>query len=486
MEWATNWRINKVRSLIWKLGGALLLVVAVSVGLTAFLVSQSTTSEFRQYLSRCDAAYIQVVEDNLLQLYARDKSWTGVQETLNSQIRSQNDRLVFADSSGTIIGDTAGDWLGKNIKEIGLDTPLPVTISGKVVGNLYLMYYGSIDGNSHMMMNRGCMGGAAALNVADENFLNRVNSYLWLAGLIAAVVALLLGLFLTRQIILPIRALTKGAHQIAEGKLNYKVKSSSKDELGELAQSFNSMASSLDKMEQSRRRLTADIAHELRTPLTIIEGTVDAMLDGVFKPDKEHLSSIKEQTSQLTHLINDLREISLAESGQLKLDITPTDIVNLVRRKLSQAEVKALNKGIKLKLDVHGTIPEVKVDSARIEQVITNLLTNAIRHTPSGGEITVSLETVKEDNIYQLDKPSLLISVTDTGEGILPEHLPSIFDRFYRVESSRSKNEGETGLGLAIVKQMVEAHRGKVWVESELGKGSKFHIAIPLVEDKQA
>ncbi len=475
-----------MRSLRWKLAGALLLVVVASVGLTAFLVSQSTTSEFRQYLSSCDATYIQMVEDNLTQFYTQGKGWTNVQEILNNQIKSQNDRLVLADSSGTIVGDTAEDWLGKNIKEMGLDTPLPITISGKVVGNLYLMYYGSIADKGHMMMNRACMGGPVALNVAEENFLNQVNNYLWLAGLIAAVVALLMGLVLTRQITLPIHALTKGAHQIAEGKLNYRVKSRSKDELGELAQSFNSMASSLDKMEQSRRRLTADIAHELRTPLTVIEGTVDAMLDGVFKPDKEHLASIKEQTSQLTHLINDLREISLAESGQLKLDSTLTNMVDLVRRKLSQTEFKAIDKGIQFKLDVQGTIPEVKVDPARMEQVIANLLTNAIRHTPSGGKITVSLKTVKSDNVYQLDKPSLLISVADTGEGILPEYLPYVFDRFYRVESSRSKNEGETGLGLAIVKQMVETHKGKVWAESKPGKGSTFYIAIPLVEDNQA
>jgi len=475
-----------MRSLIWKLGGALILVVAVSVGLTAFLVSQSTTSEFHQYLSRCDITYIQTVQDNLTQFYKNNKSLTGIQEMLKGQIMTQNDRLVLADNSGTIIGDTAEDWLGKNIKEMGLDTPLSITVSGEVVGNLYLMYYGSIGDKGHMMMNRGCSGGAVALNTAEENFLNRVNNYLWLAGLIAAVVALLIGLILTRQIILPIRALTRGAQQIARGKLNYRVNPSSKDELGELAQSFNSMASSLDKIEQSRRRLTADIAHELRTPLTIIEGTVDAMIDGIFKPDKEQLVSIKEQTSQLTHLINDLREISLAESGQLKLDITTTNMVNLVRRKLAQAEVKALDKNIKTRLDIHDTIPEIKVDPVRIEQVISNLLTNAIRHTPPGGEITVSLEIIKESNMLELEKPSLLISVADTGEGIPPEHLPNIFDRFYRIESSRSKNEGETGLGLAIVKQMVEAHNGKVWAKSNPGKGSTFYVAIPLLENNKA
>lgn len=468
-----------MRSLSWKLAGALLLVVVISVGLTAFLVSQSTTHEFQQYLSYCDTTYIQVVGDNLIQNYIQGKGWTDIQGTLTGQLRSKNDRLVLADSSGTIVGDTAMDWVGKNMKEIGLNNPIQITVSGKVVGNLYLMYYGSIA-DMGSMVNRGCMEGTVALNVAEQDFLNRVNSYLWVAGFIAVAIALFLGLILTRQITLPIRALTKGAHQIAEGKLSYRVKANSKDELGELAQSFNSMASSLDKVEQSRRRMTADIAHELRTPLTIIEGTVDAMLDGIYKPDKEHLTSIKEQTAQLTRLINDLREISLAESGQLKLDLAPTDMVDMVRHKLSQAEVRALDKGIQLKENIHGEIPKVMVDSARMEQVIANLLTNAIRHTPSGGKITVSLETVTDVNAYQFNEPSVLVSIADTGEGISAEHLPYIFDRFYRVESSRAKNEGETGLGLAIVKQMVEAHNGKVWAQSEPGKGSTFYIAIPL------
>lgn len=471
-----------MRSLSWKLSGALLLVVIVSVGITAFLISDSTNREFKQYLSYCDMTYTQTVGDNLAQFYTHGNGWAGVKGILNSKLQSVNDRIVLTDSSGVIIGDTADDWLGKNVKEVGLINPTPITISEKVVGNLYLMYYGSIADKGTLMA-RGCMGDTASLNVAEQNFLNQINSYLWVAGFIGVAVALFLGIILTRQITLPIRALTGGAHQIAEGKLNYRVKTRSKDELGELAQSFNSMASSLDRMEHSRRQLTADIAHELRTPLTVIEGTVDAMLDGVFKPDREHLASIKEQTAQLTRLINDLREISLAESGQLKLDITPTDMVELVRRKISQAEVRALDKGIKLKLDVRGKIPEVEIDGNRIEQVISNLLTNAIRHTPSGGKITVALEAITSVNDYQLSKPSLVVSVTDSGEGIPAEHLPHIFERFYRVESSRAKNEGETGLGLSIVKQMVEAHGGKVWAQSQLTKGSTFYIAIPIAKN---
>jgi len=306
---------------------------------------------------------------------------------------------------------------------------------------------------------------------AEEDFLDQVNDSLWKVGLITAAVALLIGLILTRQIARPIRALISGARHLTKGELSYRVDAKSHDEIGELADSFNIMASSLEKGEQSRRQLTADITHELRTPLTIIEGTVDGMIDGVFKSDSEHLSTIKEQTSMLTHLISDLRDLSLAESRQLKLNLTSTDMVKLVQRVVSSYEINAQEKNIRINLEKATQIPEIRIDPIRMEQVISNLLTNAIRHTPSGHNIDINVKN---------DEGGLVISVADTGEGIAPEDLPHVFERFYRSDTSRSRKEGGTGLGLAIVKQMVEAHGGKVWVESKIGMGSIFNILLPF------
>jgi two-component system OmpR family sensor kinase len=451
-------------------------MVVVSVGLMAYITNLSTAREFREYVSQGSMMYAQSVEDALGQYYARAGSWTDIQDVLDNLPRLRNDRFIVADTSGAIIGDTGRDWLGRDVKDVGLTGGTPIITSGREVGELYLL-------SSGMGMGMGHMGGrgmpmSPVLDIAEQDFLDRVNNSLWIAGLIAAVVALLVGLILTRQITRPIRALTSGARQIAKGELDYRVKVNSRDELGDLAHSFNAMAVSLDRSEQSRRRLIADIAHELRTPLTVIEGTVDGILDGVFEPDKEHLDSIKEQNELLTRLIADLRDLSLAESGQLRLELESTNMVDLVRRKLSQAELKAREENIRLTLDVAPEVPEVNVDPARMEQVIANLLTNAMRHTPSGGSINVSIG--KRDIAHQVEKPCLVISVADTGEGIAPEHLPNIFERFYRVDDSRSRTEGGVGLGLGIVKQMVEAHGGEVWVESELGKGSRFYIAIPL------
>ena len=179
-------------------------------------------------------------------------------------------------------------------------------------------------------------------------------------------------------------------------------------------------------------------------------------------------------------MINDLRDISLAESGQLKLEIAPTDMVKLVKRKLSQAERTAHEDGVQLKLQAVQDIPELRVDLLRMEQVIANLITNAVRHTFAGGKVTVSLQEGTANDGSGLDCPHMLISVTDTGEGIGAEHLTKVFERFYRADSSRARSRGETGLGLAIVKQMVEAHSGRVWVESELDKGSTFFVALPF------
>ncbi|MFC1987302.1 sensor histidine kinase [Chloroflexota bacterium] len=459
-----------MRSLTWKLGGALLLMVVVSVGLMAYLTNLSTTREFQQYVSRGNMMYSKSLADSLGNLYAREQSWSNFQETLESLPLSTSERILVTDHSGIIIGDTAGEWLGRKPEDVGLSDGTPITVSGQMVGSLYLLTSGGTG------MGRGHMSGRSPQTMpmvitADEDFLDQVNDSLWKVGLIAAAVALVIGLVLTRQITRPVRALISGARHLTKGELGYRVKVKSRDEIGELAESFNIMASSLEKGEQSRRQLTADIAHELRTPLTVIEGTVDGIIDGVFQSDAEHLRSIKEETALLTHLISDLRDISLAESGQLKLNLVLTDMVELVRRMISHYEINALGKNVRIKLEEVPQIPELKVDPVRMEQVISNLLTNAIRHTPSGGSINV---TVKNG------EGGLEISVSDTGEGIATEDLPHVFERFYRSGSSRARKEGGTGLGLAIVKQMVEAHGGKVWVESKMGTGSIFSILLPF------
>lgn len=471
-----------MRSLRWKLAGALLLIVVISVGLMAYFTNLSTTLEFNQYLSQGKQQYVENTSNALGQIYTQEGGWSHIQSMVPDFLRSTADRLVVADASGVIVGDTDNQWLGKAASSVGLSSGTLIYASGNKVGELYFI-------TSQAGSVRGYMGGgkggpsstSTSTITAEQDFLNKVNHSLVFTGLIAAVVALIVGLALTGQITRPIRTLVNGARQISKGNLSHRVDIKTKDELDSLGKSFNEMAASLEEAEQERRRIVADIAHELRTPLTIIEGTVTGIQDGIFKPDNEHLDAIKEQTSLLARLTSDLRELSLAESGQMKLELATTNLVYLVHRKTLQFEVRAREKGIHIKLDLPEEVTMVNIDTKRIEQALGNLMTNAIRYTPSGGTITISLSATNKDKTHKIDESSLVLSVADTGEGIAPEHLPHVFDRFYRAEKSRTRSDGGSGLGLAIVKQMVQAHGGRVWVESEMGKGSIFYIAIPYV-----
>lgn len=473
-----------MRSLRWKLGSVLLLIVAISVGLMAYLTNLSTEREFDQYVTQGNQRYINSVSDALGLGYAREGNWGFLQFLLPDLLRSTGDRLVIADNSGVIVGDTGKHWLGKTLADVGLSNGASINVSREKVGELYVFLTQPGGGGGYFGSERGGPPAAApaapAVDTPEQEFLDRVNRSLLVAGLITATVAVIIGLLFTRQLTRPIKALVSGAGQIASGNLGYRVDIRSEDEFGTLGESFNAMATSLSQVEEERKRIVADIAHELRTPLTVIEGTITAIEDGVFAPDRERLAAVREQTSLLTRLTSDLRDLSLAESGQLKLTLVPTDLIDLVRRKVSQFEMPAKQKGLHLTADLPDQAPKANVDPARIEQVLANLITNAIRHTASGS-VRVSLRAVKSDRHNQVDSPSLIVSVADTGEGISPESLPYVFERFYRVETSRARSEGGAGLGLAIVKQVVQAHQGKVWAEGEPGKGSTFYIALPQV-----
>jgi len=462
-----------VRSLSWKIGLSLLLVVAVSVGVTAYLTHHRTTSEFSNFMSESRSSYLERTEQTLTDFYTKNGSWSGVQNLIQSLPTFINDRLILADSSGTIIGDTNAQWLGETVQSVGLFKPTSIVVSGQEVGKLYLLSSGMVI--VQFVPPGGALSGQPPPSSPEQRFLSHVNTSLIIAGVVGAAVAILLGLFLTRQFTKPIRALKKGAARIAKGDLAYRVDVKSRDEFGELANSFNSMAASLDGSEQSRRRLFADIAHELRTPLSVIGGTVDAMLDGVYEPNADNLNSIKEETEVLTTLVGELRDLTLAESGHLKLEFEPTNLAELVRRRVSQADVIARGKNVTLRMDIAEGLPEIEADGRRIEQVVANLLDNALNHTPSGGIVMVAVSR---------DKDGVLVSVSDTGEGVPAEDLSHIFERFYRVDDARSRKTGGAGLGLAIAKQMVELHGGRIWVESEVGKGSKFSFTLPVTQQK--
>jgi signal transduction histidine kinase len=268
----------------------------------------------------------------------------------------------------------------------------------------------------------------------------------------------------------PITRIAKAARRLGEGKLHVRVPVSGSQEIRELAEAFNKMADDLQHAETLRTNLMADVSHELRTPLTVLEGNLRAAIDKVVPLDDAEIANLYGQTHHLIRLVKDLRELSLAEAGQLPLEKSPTDLNALVTETIQALEPLASEKDVMLSSEVN-PLPEVMLDKFRIRQVLFNLLVNALRHTPPNGRITVKTE---------MRAGSVILKVQDTGEGMELEQLAAVFDRFYRADKSRSRETGGTGLGLAIVKAIVESHGGQVHAESDgKGQGSMFLFSIP-------
>ena len=295
-----------------------------------------------------------------------------------------------------------------------------------------------------------------------------------------------------RGIATPLADVMAAADAVAEGDLSVRVQVSKHGprEFGRLAESFNRMTEELERADQRRRNLTADVAHELRTPLHIIQGNLEGILDDVYAPSAEHIGATLEETCTLARLVDDLRTLSLAEAGQLPLNREPVDVIELLADVSTSFSGQAEAAGINLRVETEGSLSALTIigDVGRLDQVLSNLMANALRHTPSGGVITLRAEpvlsAVEGPALSTVEGPvhdGVRIIVRDTGEGIPAEDLPYIFDRFWRGDRSRSHASGAgSGLGLAIARQLVQAHGGRIGVESGVGQGTTFTIELPV------
>jgi signal transduction histidine kinase len=312
---------------------------------------------------------------------------------------------------------------------------------------------------------------------AEPPFVATIDRRLLVAALLAIAAALALSLAVARRILGPVEAITAAARRMAAGDLTGRVAVSSSDEIGTLARAFNGMADAVARAESLRRGLVTDVAHELRTPLTNLRCQVEALQDGLQPADATSLRSLHEETLLLARLVGDLEDLALAESGQLPLHLARVAAGDLVAASLAAIRPIAAGRGIALRAEVDPPALELTADRERLAQVLRNLLANALTHTPDGGAITVSARQ---------DGGTAAIVVADTGRGIDPEHLPHVFERFYRADPSRARATGGAGLGLAIVKYLVEAHGGSVAAESAAGAGARFTITLPASRDLHA
>jgi signal transduction histidine kinase len=449
-----------IHSLQFRLLVAFTLVVVVTIGATFFFIYQTTRSEISRFEERTENIRVGRIEDELSRYYYQQGSWESIQPFVEQWGNIHGQRIILTDTSGMVVADSQGDLLGEQYYPDSPGRAISAPWEEGAIGTLYT--------GLELSPRAGFPPPPAppVLYMAIGRF------FLW-GGLVAVAIALLVTFLLSRRILAPVKALTSAAKRLGHGDFSQRVQIKDKSELGELAEAFNSMGSDLERAERLRRNMVADVAHELRTPLSNIWGYLEALRDGVIKPDAETIRSLYEEASLLSRLVDDLQELSLAEAGELKLVCQAEDIGELIRQTVTAVEAKERAKGISLSVELPDKLPQVNIDSRRIGEVLRNLLENAVAHTGQGDTITVTAK--------QLDK-WVEVSVTDTGGGIPAKDLSNIFERFYRVDKSRARATGGSGLGLTIAKRLVETHGGKIKVQSEPGKGSRFSFTVPVIE----
>jgi len=331
--------------------------------------------------------------------------------------------------------------------------------------NSYL-YMSNMHG---MMMNHGNM--SSMMGIPEEQFIVSLKHSLLLAAGGMLFIGAGVSYYLARSIATPVIDLNRAVNAVASGNLDTNVTVERQDEVGQLAMAFNTMTAKLKSNTVLRQRFLAGVAHELRTPLTILKANLEGIADGVIIPDAEQMDSLTEEVDRLTKMVGEIRDLSLLEAGQLQPEFALLDITQLLGQVIGKSRPLASDKNINLHIKTDDRLPAVWADGDMVNQIVYNLVLNAIKYTPGGGQVSI---------VAIAEKDMMKIKVIDTGIGIAQDDIEHVFDYFYRVDSARTKASGGTGLGLALVKQMVLAHDGKIRAESKLGQGSTFTVLLPI------
>ncbi len=477
-------------SRLWvRLTLAFTLVVLVAVGAIAVLINRTTDTEFRLYVTHSGMRASGSGMQQLAAYYEEKGSWEGVENLLGDGVLISGQGgmpgmgprpgmpggrldVMLADATGKVVLDSVGTAEGKRLSSREKSRALTITRADgdEVLGYLLLSLPGGLD----------------RLGRLEQRFLDRMRNILFAGAALAVVLGLVMGALLSRSLTAPLQRLVTAARAVARGDLGQQIQVEGSAEIAEVGQAFNEMTVALDEAETLRQNLVADVAHELRTPLSVVQGNLRAILDDVYPLDKAEISRLYDETRLLSRLVNDLQELALADAGQLRLNLRPLDAARVVRHTVENLALAAEAEEVTLNAQVPSELPPVQADPDRMAQVLRNLLVNAIRHTPPDGTVTVSAS---------LAGGAVEIAVADTGEGIAAADLPYVFDRFWRADRARARSVGRddrfdtahhkrwaggSGLGLSVAQSLVQAQGGRIWVDSEPGRGSTFRFTLPV------
>ena len=454
-----------------------LAIILVTTTIFMLLSNRVIVSRFTDLVVRSGQSYARRVVPLLERFYQSQGSWDGI-DTLVSNLFTFRD--VAKDRDWRLSPNLPIPNLfiaGKEERIILMDgnqVILDTNPEGpKITDPLLIENYGVavvVDGEQV-----GTVISASSLGLFSDNqvrFVREVNRTLMAAAILAIFAVLVVGVIQSQSIIKPVQQLSDAAIRVAKGDYSQRIAVRRSDELGEMAESFNSMANELGRQQSLRHKAMADIAHELRTPLSVLQIDLESLEDGLLEFTPENIHVIQNEVVHLRNLVDDLRTLSQVDAGDLQIELSRTEIGTVVREMVERHQNNAREKKIELSYNLPEEEIFVMGDPQRLSQVLINLISNAIHHTSVNGKINVWLR--KQDQ-------SAVVAVIDNGEGIPKEECPYIFDRLYRVEKSRSRDQGGSGLGLSIARSLVEAHGGKIWVESEEGLGAEFKFSLPYI-----
>jgi len=454
------------------------LVVLISIVGVVEIARYTTAGEIRAFMFPGGMMSSDELVKSLESYYQQHLSWQGVEEMLASRHGyGQGQGWGYGAQSGGAMMNGYGGMMGQRLRlanaagEIIYDnaSSLPAELTANEIAQAIPLK------NNNTVVGYLLLEGGMGFTRADESRLvTRLSKAAILAGVLAGVVALAIALILAYGLVKPVQELTLAAQKLAKGDLSQRVKITGKDEIGLLGMTFNQMAESLQKAEEMRKALTADIAHELRNPLAVQRATLEALLDGVYPLNFEYIQPILEQNQLLTRMVEDLRTLALADAGQLSLEKIPVEMMEFCKRVMDTFQPQAQTKGQKIELETfaEGESGQAFVlgDPQRLEQILGNLISNAIRYSPPSGVVKISIHVKSKE---------IVVQIKDSGGGIPADALPYIFDRFYRVAKSRSRDEGGSGLGLAIARQLAQAHQGSLTAENAAEGGAIFTLRLP-------